>query len=302
MPETKNATFRAAVLTQYNLDGFVALPDSISYLAWGEEVCPTTNRPHLQAFAYANVPMRLGGWKKKFPGAHIEPMMGNFRQNEKYCSKEGKFHELGEKPMENGKKRVLLELKSEIDSGASYDDLVQKTEFFEPCLRYRGGLQHYEQIVAGKRRKTEGYRAPEVIVIVGPSNRNKTRTAWDTEGYDKLYPMPRHDMKWCGSYNGQEAVLFDDITPKSIMPLDLFLRVCDGYPMEVESKGGFKWWNARRIYFTSNLPMEQWWPDATSDSMTAALRRVTSMRNLYLDFAPPEEHVSATTAEGAPAI
>ena len=41
--------------------------------------------------------MLFGGWKELFPTAHIEKMKGNFAQNEKYCSKEGKLIEFGDR-------------------------------------------------------------------------------------------------------------------------------------------------------------------------------------------------------------
>jgi len=54
--------------------------------------------------------MRFGGWKELFPTAHIEKMKGNFAQNEKYCSKEGKLIEFGERPKQ-GKRTDLIEVK-----------------------------------------------------------------------------------------------------------------------------------------------------------------------------------------------
>jgi len=72
--------------------------DKLTYFAYAEETCPTTGKKHFQGFAYARKAMKLTGWKKLFPTAHIEHMRGNFSQNEKYCSKEGELSEFGVRP------------------------------------------------------------------------------------------------------------------------------------------------------------------------------------------------------------
>jgi hypothetical protein len=42
--------------------------------------------------------MKLTDWKKLFPGARIEAMLGDFKSNEKYCSKEGQLIDHGQRP------------------------------------------------------------------------------------------------------------------------------------------------------------------------------------------------------------
>jgi hypothetical protein len=85
-------------------------------LAYAEETCPTTQKKHYQAFAYAHDKMKLSGWKKLFPTAHIEEMRGSFTENEKYCSKEGMLTEQGVRPSQ-GQRNDLLAVKKLIDSG-----------------------------------------------------------------------------------------------------------------------------------------------------------------------------------------
>jgi hypothetical protein len=70
------------------VETFENLPDNIQYLAFVQETCPTTNRIHYQTWAYASTAMKPTGWKKIFPGDHIEQMYGTFEQNDKYCSKQ----------------------------------------------------------------------------------------------------------------------------------------------------------------------------------------------------------------------
>lgn len=60
----------------------------------GREICPTTNKKHLQAFIALKKPMR---WTElKFPGnPHVEPCRGSSEQNEIYCKKEGDYWSFG---------------------------------------------------------------------------------------------------------------------------------------------------------------------------------------------------------------
>jgi len=53
---------------------------------------------------------------------HFEQMKGSFVQNTAHASKEGTLVEIGVKPMQNGKKRKLLEYNNEIDLGKNVLD------------------------------------------------------------------------------------------------------------------------------------------------------------------------------------
>jgi len=259
------------------------LPTKLTYIAFGKETAPTTGKEHYQAFAYAKTAMRLSGWNKIFKGltphTRVEEMRGTFSQNEKYCSKEGQYTTLGEKPMENGKRRDLLVIKDLIDSGEKLDTLVQEEVHFGTVMQYKRGLDYYEHVIAKKRRNAEGYKQPLVHIITGSTGSGKSRIAFDKHGFDKVYIMPDHKLRWCGTYNGQTAVLFDEVRPGSIMPIETFLRIVDGYPVELECKGGYKMLQAGEIYFTSNTPFRDWWPAANAEDYAAAERRITTHMN-----------------------
>lgn len=286
MPATENNPFRSAVLTIWDMTWDKKLPKALSFIAFGEEIAPSTGKKHFQAFAYASRAMRLTGWNKVFshltPHTHIEKMEGTFAQNEAYCSKEGNYTKIGEVPMANGNKRSLLQVKEAIDNGEKLTDIVQNDEHFATVIQNKNALAWYEQVKVGLKRKAEGFKPPEVYVIVGPAGCGKTRAVYDKEGFG-IYSMPRHDMKWCGSYDQQKVVLFDDVRAETIMTIDLFLRIADGYPIEVEQKNGFRYWTVEKIYLTSNQDMALWWPKATPEDLAAVARRITSHRNMYYD-------------------
>jgi len=59
---------------------------------FGEEMCPTTNKLHLQGFIASTAKIRPKEKFKDFPTIHWEKSKGNEASNIKYCSKDGKTH------------------------------------------------------------------------------------------------------------------------------------------------------------------------------------------------------------------
>ncbi len=72
-----------------------------SYLIYGYELCPTTHRPHLQAYFVFKQSKRLAGLKKLHPTCKWIATNGTVEENRLYCSKEqslahGRVVELGD--------------------------------------------------------------------------------------------------------------------------------------------------------------------------------------------------------------
>ena len=122
-------------------------------MAYSLETCPTTGKEHYQGFAFAKTPMKLGGWKKLFKIAHIEPV---FNKNEAYCSKEGKVIEFGDRPQQ-GQRNDMVTLRCKLDAGMkpldiAYEDvnmlnIVGKmhrfSETYAQYIRYREKQNSY---------------------------------------------------------------------------------------------------------------------------------------------------------------
>lgn len=250
MPVTKpvtNSAFRGAVLTIYQVDSYDALPDKLSYFAYGKEVCPTTNRTHLQAFAYADRVMRLTAWKKLFPTAHIDQMRGTFTQNQVYCSKQSELVEFGQRPMDNGLRRGDQVVKSLIDQDPTRTVMDIYEETSERCaLIYSRSFEQYREHKRAKLIKGD-HEPPQVTFIYGAPGSGKTRFARESE--PDIFDVP-DGIQWFNGYSGQEAVLFDNLEIP-IHNKSLFLKLIDRYPIQVPTKGGFTWWKPKRIYITS---------------------------------------------------
>jgi len=285
--ETGSGTFRSACITEHqNEPRWEDLSAQLRYLAYAEETCPTTQKKHFQAFAYAKAPMRFGGWKELFPTAHIEKMKGNFAQNEKYCSKEGKLIEFGERPKQ-GKRTDLIEVKRLLDEGKRPMEIADEyEEHFSTVMKFSKGMSEYSDY---KRRKLlqNDRSQPEVYIRWGPPGTGKTR--WVDDNYGTNWSrVPDNKGQWF-DHCDSDVVLFDDVKIDEVPPIGKILQLTDRYPIQVAKKGGFITWKPRVIVFTSNYPPEQWWNLSYNDkNYQAFMRRVTKIEEVV--YKKPEDH------------
>jgi len=281
---TENAPFRGACLTIHgDLPEFVNHPEppsAIAYFAFAQETCPSNGKKHWQCFAYATKAMRLTGWKKIFKTAHIEQMRGTFQQNEKYCSKEGKLTEMGTPPMDNGKKRSLQDLCTEVREGAQegkpLSDIIMESEQQHTFVQYHAGIKTlHSMAVSYKLSRVDKDYAPEVTYIYGTPGCGKTRYVHKHE--PQLYDCPEPAFYgWKDGYSGQDAVLYDNMRPDNIKPVTL-LKEIDRYFIQVPIKGGFIGWRPKRIYITSLYKPRQLAEQAGFSNPDEFIRRLTKI-------------------------
>lgn len=257
------------------------LASHFQYLAYGEEVCPTTGRQHFQGFAYTAKAQRWSWYKKILGKTHFEKCEGSLSQNETYCSKEGTYIKYGTKPMGDGKKRSLAVFTERIINGEQVDDVA-----FDDAVtyvQYRNGLESLERIVTKRKLKQiPSSFAPEVIYIYGPARTGKTSYARDR--FPDLYDVPSSNKyQWKNGYNGQDTVLFDNLDHGNFDATAL-LKEIDRYLIQVPTKGGFVHWRPRRVFLTSVLT-----PDEFATAFTQAdefLGRLTQTV-AYPDYVNP---------------
>lgn len=274
----KNTPFRGCCITAYKIEGWSELPEGIQFLAWGDEVCKTTGRPHKQAFAYSKRAQRDSWWRKKFSPHHVEQMFGSFTANEAYCSKEASYHKLGEPPMANGLHYGMQLCKRKAEAilpGETAMDIAEDPECFAEVMRYDRAIERYISHVRHKKIKRD-LTPPEVIHIYGPPGTGKTRYVWDHE--ESPFGVPNAHGPWRDGYAMHEAVLFDNVESGRITDRSEFLKQIDRYPIQVPVKGGFTAWKPRRIYITSIQTPAQF--ASAFENPQEFLRRVTQTIHL----------------------
>lgn len=160
----------------------------------------------------------------------------------------------------------LLEIKSKLsEDSASIEEVAD--EHFDLWVRYYRAFEKYITMKTPPRNHDV-----EVHVLYGPTGTGKSR--WAMDQYPGAYWKQR--SKWWDGYARHDTVIIDEFY--GWMPFDLLLRLCDRYPLLVESKGGQIQFVARRIVFTTNTKPSNWYSD---DCYFPALqRRVTKWHYL----------------------
>ena len=267
-----NRTARRFVFTCYSVETpLVFTSDTVRYAVWQREVCPTTGRRHFQGYIVMMKSVRFSAVKALLPsGAHVEIANGDDESNEKYCTKEdtrdvdgGPFRFGTRETVGRGKRSDLIAVKEMLDKGASELEIAD-AHFAAWSHGYRA-FERYKRL-----KETPRAWLMNCEVHVGVPGSGKSRQCFDRfpTGYWK-----QRSMWWCG-YERHESVVFDDFY--GWLPYDLILRICDRYPLNVESKGGQINFCAKTVIFTSNLPFTEWydWTKVKGDQR-AFIRRIS---------------------------
>lgn len=253
------------------------MPDWAKYIRYGVEICPTTNKEHLQCWCQCWNPVRWTQFKSYIGDSYRAPMFGRLVDNEEYCAKEGVYEDLGDKPMQ-GRRTDLIGTKRRLDQilvGENIMDVANEEPHFGAIMKYSRSMQAY----VDNRRKHQvrgDHSAPEVTYIYGPPGSGKTRYVRELE--PNVYPVNSSDgYKWKDDYALEPAVLFNNVDPRKLN-ISQFLEEIDRYPIKVPTKGGFTWWKPKRIYITSIYS-----PDIFKSYFKDPLefsRRVTSVKRM----------------------
>ncbi len=228
--------------------------------------------PHLQGFVQWNEKIRLSALKKFHKRAHWEKRRGSASEASHYCKK----------PVDectckhcDGLERFDLEVYE--DGNISEDPVaelatalsVMKAKGLSHTIerypavfvRYHAGMEKLATFYSKKRDFVS-----QVTVCWGEPDSGKTR-------YAMLGPSPyvlaafggEGQADFFGDYRPDEhqTLVVDDFY--SSWRFTTFLRVCDRYPTEVHTKGGFRQLLVSHIVFTSNLSPNEWYPNVTTD-------------------------------------
>ena len=221
--------------TNFNLDfDYKSIYDNekyhIKYIAYGNEICPTTNRPHHQGWIYFSSDKDSKKAVGKILGnANCRPCKGNIQQQEDYCSKEkGYYTELGTRPDNQGARTDLEAVKNDILNGLiKCDDIACE----KPSLYHQYGrtLTKIEDIALRKKWRnwmTEG------IWYYGETGCGKSEKAF--ENYNPLTHY-KYTEEWWDGYIGQDTLIIDELRGDTIRFREL-LALADKHPHYVKRR------------------------------------------------------------------
>lgn len=245
--------------------------DIIRYLCYGEEICPKTNKKHLQGWIQFRNPKDLRPAQKilKMGKIHMEMCNGSEYSNDKYCTKDGKYKKFG-KFKSQGFRTDLEIIKKNIESGASLTEIIQDN--FSMYCRYRNGIEKYVEIVT--KEKTKVFRHVEVEYIHGSTGTGKTRYAMN----NSTYKITGDQLQWWDGYDGEKAICIDEYDNN--VPITKLLNILDGYHLRLSIKGGFTYANWTNVFITSNLEPDALHANAKTKHREALFRRITKITKM----------------------
>lgn len=189
--------------------------------------------------------------------AHYETRKGTHAQAKEYCTKvdtrvEGPWT-FGEEP-QRGKRSDILAFKRALDEGKSEYDISRDDELFPHWVRNHKAIERYKRIGSVTNRSW----MTETIILHGEPGSGKSRYA--AENYPNAYWLKKPGQGqtvFFDGYDGHEVVVIDEFY--GWLPFDLLCRMCDRYPLMVDSKGGHVNFYPKLIIITSNKDPRSWY-------------------------------------------
>lgn len=239
--------------------------EQAKYMVLGYEVCPTTNKPHLQGYVAWENSRSLNKFQKDIglKRFHYEITRGTPLQASDYCKKDGKFWEFGTLPQQ-GERTDWQKAVNDLNNGSDIETIVTEQPQLLPSIR---ALERYKNLT-----QKSTHRDVKVILLVGSPGTGKTRWAW--ENYPDLYSKP--EGHWWDGYTSQETILLDDYYGD--IPYSQFLKILDRYPLSVPIKGGFLYAQWNTVIITSNRHPDHWYIQGYTDALK---RRVSKLDEKY---------------------
>lgn len=233
---------------------------------WQLELCPTTNKVHIQAFLEFKKGISLNDLRRVpvLLGAHIE-VVKSPKYAQQYCSKE---ETRVDGPYQIGHPFIILKPKL-----AVIKDLIKKGDldtiresYFGIYLRSRRAI--LDEIAVC--RKVEDKPEVRGIWISGSTGVGKTYTVRDLPG--TIYIKPPN--KWWDGYTNETVVLADDWDNHQSSWCSHYLKIwSDRYTFIAETKGGVIRPNYEYFIITSNLTIEEFTETYISVTRAAIRRR-----------------------------
>lgn len=243
------------------------------YVVAGHELCPTTDKPHLQGYIELKHGMAAKTLEKICKGIHLTwPVRGSSDDNRVYCLKleqeepNDKWFEEGE-PGQQGRRFDLEEAMDSISNGM--DEMTFFEEHPGAAHGYMKSMDKYRMLV--NKKKQRGYKKKNIRVYWGPTGTGKTRTA--IEEYPEAFILRETQTGWWwDGYDGEECVIIDEF--QGNIPLSQLLGILDGYSCQVAIKGGSTLLCAKTIIITSNHDPDSWYRHCNPLSRAALTRRI----------------------------
>ncbi|HHZ97037.1 MAG TPA: hypothetical protein EYN67_16125 [Flavobacteriales bacterium] len=275
---------------------------TLTYACGQCELCPDTNRKHLQFFMCLVNRRTLRGIKTllfntdELRTVHLAACNGTSEANRTYCTKVESRDPLpafppfeigifADCPERNGQgaRTDLHVIANRIRDGATQGEIAQ--DYPAEFIKFNRGFLALQQALWCHERTWDpgaAYAPPTVSWFYGRSGSGKSRQAYTDASADPLsrvYTKPP-DCKWFDSYNGHDTIIFDDYRG-NWFSFSFLLRLLDVFPIQVECKGSMVPLCATKFYFTCPMRPEVLYANLANREhgrIAQLLRRITTIR------------------------
>jgi len=244
---------------------------AVAYFVAGVELCPATQRSHLQCYVKFENQCRFQSLKDVLPTAHIEAAAGTAFQNRTYCTKEGRYIEKGACPTQ-GKRKDIDELKDAIMAGKTKFEIVEEGE-----VSLTTTLNMYDKLAAviAKGKMRGSFRSMDNKFYYGDSGTGKTKLALE-EGGDSVFKADLANKGWYDGYDGEKTLIIDDfdaLAGKAI-GVQFLKQLLDGHPLTLNIKGASTVAQFTSVIITSNHSFRECMPGVEQEDLEALSRRI----------------------------
>jgi len=205
-----------------------------TYLVVGREVCPTTSKIHWQGcIEYPNA-RHFTRLHRDYPNIHWEKRKGSINANVEYCTKDGDYIESGTKPVGQGSRTDLLNLRTMLLNGTNVNDIV----ITDPYAYHTYGrtLERIETIRLSQTRRNG--LMPRCIWYWGPTGVGKSHMLFNHPDIPPYNPDTHYlwaeDNGWWDDYNGHPYVLINEF--RGQIPYSLLLTLTDKWDCKVKRR------------------------------------------------------------------
>lgn len=241
----------------------------ITYLIYGEEICPKTQRKHLQAYAEFESQHTWNKIQKVLNPICFFPCKGTQQENINYCKKDNKYKEEGS-PKLQGARTDLNELKDNLlNDNVSVDDIVvERPELYH---QYGRTLHKIEDLKLRKKFRTT---MTECDWIYGPTGSGKSHMAFHNYTPETHYVWKYETSGWQDGYTGQDYVIINDF--RGQIPYGELLNLIDKWPYTLNRRGREPVpFLAKKIFITAPVKPEEIYKNLSkNDSLEQLYRRI----------------------------
>lgn len=256
---------------------------TMCYWCMADEIGAGEHTPHTHLFInLAPSNCRFSTLKGKFPGAHIEKVLGTSRENRDYIRKDGKwkdsekgttsvegtFEEFGECPEEHQGKsreadRILELLKDGADNLEVIEAVPSAMKIIDKVERTRSMLRDVQF--------SKSWRDLTVTYIFGKTGSGKTRSVMDLYGYENCYRVTDYKHPF-DTYDGQDVIIFEEF--RGGLKHGDMLNYLDGYPLLLPCRYFNRQACYTKVFLITNVPPDSQYMGIDLESRQAFYRRI----------------------------